>query len=120
MKINTERRIINRVKVNNICADYRLLDPRFWAEARAQGKTISRDINLEGMSFGAEDVLPENSFLSLKLNFGGNEKTEDICARVIRVKKLKQAGYEIGVTFSWWKNDEDKINLMRFISPVIA
>jgi len=111
----TERRRDKRFKVNKTSAGYRMVDPKFWAECRAQGHNLLRDISLRGISFKSCDILPKYSVLNLKLKLQDAIKISDIFGRIVRVRKLPSKDYEIGINFSWWSKEEDKINLLRFL-----
>ncbi|MFH2136914.1 MAG: PilZ domain-containing protein [Candidatus Omnitrophota bacterium] len=110
-----ERRQYKRIKVEKIGADYRLVDPNFWAQSRAQGKNSLQDISLSGASFNTGDILPEDSVLDLNLKLGSLINIDGICGRIVRVRKLTSENFEIGVVFSWWEREEDKQNLVKFM-----
>ncbi len=118
MEKKQERRKYKRVKIAKVDAGYRLVDPKFWAEFRSKGNNLLRDISLSGVSFKSGDSLPKNSVLCLELKLGNMIKIGDICGRIVRVRKLENEEYEIGVNFSWWAKEEDKVRVIRYLDAV--
>lgn len=110
-----ERRKDKRIKISKVGADYRLVDFNFWAEFRSHGSNTLQDISLGGVSFTSSDAMPYDSLMSLNLKIGDVVKIGDIYGRVVRIRKLENKEYEIGVNFSWWDKEEDKKNLVKFL-----
>ena len=110
-----EKREHKRIKISKIAADYQLVDFNFWAEFRSQGTNLLKDISLGGISFTACDAMPRDSLVTLNIKIGDMIKIDDLYGRVVRVRELKSKEYEIGINFSWWDKEEDKINLVRLL-----
>ena len=110
-----ERRKYKRIKISKVGADYRLVDFNFWAESRSHGTNSLKDISLGGISFTACEIMPYDSLISLNLKIGDMIKIGDVYGRVVRMRELKNNEYEIGINFSWWDKEEDKINLVKLL-----
>ncbi|MFH1061695.1 MAG: PilZ domain-containing protein [Candidatus Omnitrophota bacterium] len=115
MDKNNERRKDKRVKIEKVDADYKLVDFNFWAECRAKGTNLLKDISAGGISFSTSDTLPKNSLMSLNLTLGDMVKVGDIYGRVVRIRDISNNNHEIGINFSWWDNDADKKNLVKLL-----
>jgi hypothetical protein len=113
--MNDERRKDKRIKIEKLDADYKLVDFNFWAEARAKGTNLLKDISAGGISFSTSDILPENSLMSFNLNLGDMVKVGDVYGRIVRIRDIGNANHEIGINFSWWDNDADKKNLVKML-----
>jgi len=96
-------------------ADYRLVDFTFFAEFCARGSKVLRDVSLGGISFDSEDDLPADSLVRLTLRLGDTLQIGDVCGRIVRIRKINAGKYEIGVRFSWWGREEDKIKLVNVL-----
>ena len=110
-----ERRKYKRFTIEKVGADYRMVDPKFWAVFSSQGRETLCNISLGGVSFSSSDVLPKDSFLSLKLKLGEMIRIGELYGRIVRIRKLDRKKYEIGVNFSWWGKDEDKVDLAHYM-----
>ncbi len=115
MDARIERRKFKRVRIDAAGADYQMVDFTFWAQARAKGREHLLNISLGGMSFKSPDDLPNESLLTIKLKVGDFVRIGDLCGPIVRVRNIDTHTYEVGVSFSWWKNDEDKKSLSRVI-----
>lgn len=115
MQVQYERRKYKRFKVKKIDTDYQLIDFTFWSEFRSHGRKLLKDISLGGICFFSEDILPEDSLLSLKLKVRNGTDFSDIYGRVVRSRQTADKGYEIGVDFTWWTKEEDKKSLVDFL-----
>ena len=115
MTENIERRKFKRVRITEAGADYEMVDFTFWAQARAKGKEHVLNISLGGMSFKSSDDLPNESLLRIRLKVGTLVRIGDVCGRIVRARYLDHNTYEIGVSFSWWNNDDDRKSLSRVI-----
>lgn len=110
-----EKRRYKRIKISKIVADYRLVDSNFWAEFRSCGTNLLNNISLGGISFSSSDILPKDSLMTLKVRIGDMVKINGVYGRIIRIRKLKNKKHEIGISFSWWDKEEDKINLVKLL-----
>jgi c-di-GMP-binding flagellar brake protein YcgR len=115
MNHKKERRKYKRVKVEKVDADYKLVDFNFWAEYRAKGSNLLKDISAGGISFSTTEALPENSLMSLNLTIGDMVKVGDVYGRVVRIRDLGDDHHEVGINFSWWENETDKKNLVNLL-----
>jgi len=111
-----ERRKYKRIRIEQVDADYRLVDFNFWAESRSRGHHLLKDISVGGMSFNTEDALPKDTLMSLNLKLGDMIKIGDIYGRVVRISRLDDGKYDIGINFSWWDRDEDKKSLATILN----
>ncbi len=110
-----ERRKFKRSKIDIAGVDYRLMDFSFMAEFCARGSKRLRDISLGGISFNAQDSLPHDSLMHLTLIIGDTIKLGDICGRIVRIRKIDEHTYEIGVRFSWWGREKDKKTMVKLL-----
>ncbi|MDD5746930.1 MAG: PilZ domain-containing protein [Candidatus Omnitrophica bacterium] len=110
-----ERRNYRRMTFNQAGADYRLVDFTLMAESRARGSKLLRDVSLGGISFDSDDHLPADSLVQLTLRLGDTLNIGDICGRIVRIRKTDTHKYEIGVRFSWWGKEEDKMKLVNVL-----
>ncbi|MBI4846156.1 MAG: PilZ domain-containing protein [Candidatus Omnitrophica bacterium] len=110
-----EKRRFKRIKVEHTDANYHLVDFTFWAQPLASGVNQLRDISLGGISFNSKDCLPKDSLLNLNIKIMDLFKINDLCGRIVRVRQLDDKDYEIGVNFSWWSSEQDKVKLFEFL-----
>ncbi|MCG2711944.1 MAG: PilZ domain-containing protein [Candidatus Omnitrophica bacterium] len=103
-----DKRQSRRRAAHNVFVSLRPLDPqvwfRFWNGAES---FTARDISLVGVGVYSREKIPEGTPLSIDLRLGRQTSSIRIFGRVEWVVK-EDGQYRAGVSFSWWKDDQDK------------
>lgn len=105
--MDTERRYSQRRKADNISISLRPLDPQVWFRFWSGTEYTIRDISMVGVGLCSKERMPEGTPISLDIRLDKNEHSIRIFGKVEWV--CEDVGtYRTGISFSWWKDDQDK------------
>ena len=105
-----EKRKFQRVNVPGLKVSFKLLDPRTWSTYHDKTLEPISNISLGGLA------LKTNHELSIKAPIGIDIKISPDCETIrtfgriawIRKNETQSNNFDLGISFSWWKRDEDK------------
>lgn len=112
---SNEKRKCKRVTPNNASISLRPLDPQLWYRFWGGTDCALYDISFVGAGVYSTEPLPEGGCLSIDLKLKENIKNIVVFAKIIWVKKEAENRYRAGVSFSWWRDYQDKYTLNDFI-----
>lgn len=105
-----EKRHFQRVVLPGMSCSFKLLDPRTWSTY--QDKTLNdvQDISIGGLRVCTKNELSLKAPVGVDIKIDSNQETIRTFGRVAWISKINQVSndYSVGISFSWWKNDEEK------------
>ncbi len=112
-----EKRQSERKKARNTSVSLRPLDPQIWFKFWGGTECLMRDISQVGIGIYCKEELPVGTRLSIDLRLG--KKTSDIriFGRIAWLVKEKNK-YRAGVSFAWWKDDQDRKTVDNFVEKL--
>ena len=117
--MDKERRYSQRKTAKNITVSLRPLDPkvlfRYW---NATDCNI-HDVSMVGVGVCSQENIPIGTPLSVDLRLGERAATIRIFGRVQWVRK-EEAGFRAGVSFTWWKDDQDKKTASTYLEKLAS
>ncbi|MFH1094255.1 MAG: PilZ domain-containing protein [Candidatus Omnitrophota bacterium] len=105
--MDKERRYSIRKEARNISVSLRPLDPSVWFRCWNGTECIIRDMSMVGVGVFSKENIPQGTPLSVDLRLGESAATIRIFGKVAWVIKEENC-FRSGVSFSWWKDDQDK------------
>ncbi|MFH1459600.1 MAG: PilZ domain-containing protein [Candidatus Omnitrophota bacterium] len=119
-----EKRKFKRVFVPGLKASFKLLDPRTWSTYHDKKITNVANISLGGLALKTNTLLSLQSPIGLDIKVDSADDPIRTFGRVAWIKKEANANaeddYTLGVSFSWWKKEEDKKIIFDAIQKQIA
>jgi len=113
-----EKRRSRRKQVRNMAISLRPLDPQVWFRFWSGTECTLRDISLVGVGVYARDNIPVGTLLSINLRLGKRASTIRVFGKI--AWSCEESGrYRTGISFSWWKDDQDKIHLSNFLEKLM-
>ncbi|MBI4844871.1 MAG: PilZ domain-containing protein [Candidatus Omnitrophica bacterium] len=104
-----EKRKFIRVNVPNIRVSFKLLDPRTWSSYHEKNITPVENISLGGVALKTANELTVKAPIGLDLRYDPEKESIRTFGRVAWIKKESgDKEYSLGISFSWWKREEDK------------
>ena len=110
-----EKRQCTRRQVNGDAAvSLRPLDPQVWCRYWGETEYSIRDISMVGIGISSRENITPGARLSIDLRLGKATSSIRVFGKVAWV--IKEADqYRAGVSFSWWRDDQDKKVVTRFV-----
>ena len=102
-----ERRYSRRKAARNVSISLRPLDPKIWFRYWSAVDCNIRDMSIVGIGIYSNENIPIGMPLSVDLRLGEKAVAIRIFGRVEWIKK-EEGHFRAGVSFSWWKDDQDK------------
>ena|SRR3990167_3481317 len=117
MNKDIERRKFNRVGIIGSYVQYKVLNAAKWSLYQDKLEEPVKNISTGGVCFDSKDPISPNTLLGLNIKFNEAAMPIKIFGRVAwsRDKKEEDKKFEIGVIFSGWTKDRDKLELNKFI-----
>lgn len=104
----SERRRFKRIEIGQAKISLRPLDPQIWFMFWDGLEYTLRDISLVGIGLYSKEVLPEGTPLSIDLRLNKEIGNIRVFGKVAWIKKDENGWFRTGVSFSWWKDEQDK------------
>ena len=117
--MDRERRNSTRRLVESSSISLRPLDPQVWFRFWSGAECKMRDISMVGAGIVSNESIPVGTPLSIDLRLGKNNSTIRIFGKVEWVAKDSDM-YRTGVSFSWWKDDQDKNIVGWFLEKLVG
>lgn len=117
MKEYDEKRKSERVKIPGVKASFKLLDPRSWSSYLEKNITSVQNISFGGIALQTNNPLAVKSPIGIDIKLNSDHESIRTFGRVAWIKKdeAKVDNYNMGISFSWWKQEEDKKVVHDFI-----
>ena len=112
--MDKERRYSRRKAARNIYVSLRPLDPQVWFRYWNGTECLMRDISMVGVGVVSNAKIPVGTPLSIDLKLGKTGSIIRIFGKIIWIIQEKDQ-YRSGVSFSWWKEDQDKKTAGSFL-----
>ena len=113
--VQEEKRKFKRVSIPDVKVNYKLLDPRTWSTYHEKFLNLVENISLGGLAVIGVTEMPLHAPVGVDINLGyGHDKVIKAFGRVAWIKK-QQDNYMLGISFSWWKKEDDKKILFNLI-----
>jgi len=105
-----EKRKFERVKIPGAKASFKLLDPRTWSTYQEKIFEPISDISLGGVAFKTINELNVKTPVGIDLKISPEHKIIRTFGRIAWIKRENPQSnvFNLGISFSWWKRDEDK------------
>ncbi len=120
MERKEQRRSKRRI-ARGIGLSLRPLNPDVWFRFWNANDCELKDISLVGVGVKFKEKVPLGSRLSLDLRLGSSRQTIRIFGKVQWIVQEENNSFRAGVSFSWWKDDQDKGAVSRYMDtlPVV-
>ncbi|MFH1460689.1 MAG: PilZ domain-containing protein [Candidatus Omnitrophota bacterium] len=113
-----EKRFSKRRKAQNIYLDLHSLDPQIWFRYWGDQNCLLRDISLVGVGVYLQERFSLGMPLSIDIQLGKSSgQNIRVFGRVCWVRQ-EDKNYRTGISFSWWKNDQDKKELNSYLEKL--
>ena len=117
--MDKERRYSKRKASKNISVSLRSLDPKVWFPYWNGIEYTMRDMSMVGIGVYSKEKLPIGTPLSVDLRLSQTSATIRIFGRIQWVEK-EQDCFRSGVSFTWWKDDQDKKIAGSFLERLVS
>ncbi|MBU4478762.1 MAG: PilZ domain-containing protein [Candidatus Omnitrophica bacterium] len=111
---SAEKRQCRRRVARDVGITLRPLDPRVWFQFWSGTECEMRDISLVGAGIYSKDKIPEGTPLSVDIRLGKSADTIRIFGKIAWAHQENEQ-YRMGVSFFWWKEEEDKKIVDSFV-----
>ncbi|MFH1063232.1 MAG: PilZ domain-containing protein [Candidatus Omnitrophota bacterium] len=117
-----EKRQYKRVALPGVSCSFKLLDPRTWSTYLDKTLNDVQDISIGGLRFSTKNELSLKAPVGVDIKINPSQEAIRTFGRVAWIKKENpaDADYSVGISFSWWKNDEEKKLVYDAISKQIS
>jgi len=117
--MNKEKRYSKRMIARNSTIALRPLDPKVWFRFWSGTDCGLRDISMVGIGIVCQSKMPVGTPLSIDLKLGKTGRIIRIFGKIAWVMPDKEM-YRAGVSFSWWKEDQDRKQVGDFLQRLTA
>ena len=109
-----EKRSYERVEVPGIKANFKMLNLRSYSTYLEKTPESIENLSLGGVSLKASALFENKSPIAIDLKLDSENYLMRIFGRIAWVKQVENE-YLMGVSFSWWNNEEDKKRVREMI-----
>lgn len=105
-----EKRKFERSKIPGSKVSFKLLDPRTYSTYHEKILEPITNISLGGICFRTKNELPVKAPIGIDIKIDAEKESIRTFGRIAWIKRTspESSDYDLGVSFSWWNNDEDK------------
>ncbi len=105
-----EKRKYKRVTLPEMRCSFKLLDPRTWSTYLDKTINEVQDISIGGLRLSTKNELNLKAPIGIDIKINPAQDSIRTFGRVAWIKKGNQESdeYDVGISFSWWKNEEEK------------
>jgi len=105
-----EKRRHKRVFLPEMRCSFKLLDPRTWSTYLDKTVNKVHDISIGGLRLNTKNKLSLKAPIGIDIKINSAQTSIRTFGRVAWIKKetQKSEAYDVGISFSWWKNDDEK------------
>ncbi|MFH1061688.1 MAG: PilZ domain-containing protein [Candidatus Omnitrophota bacterium] len=116
--MDKDRRNSARKEAKNSSISLRPLDPQVWFRFWNSAEYSMRDISMVGAGVVSNERIPIGTPLSIDLRLSKDISTIRVFGKVEWI--TEDAGmYRTGVSFSWWKDDQDKQLVNEYLGKLL-
>lgn len=117
--MDMDRRNSARKEAKSSSISLRPLDPQVWFRFWSGTECSMKDISMVGAGVVSNERIPIGTPLSIDLRLGKGNSTIRIFGKVKWISE--DAGmYRTGVSFSWWKDDQDKNTVGQYLENLVS
>jgi len=116
--MNKNRRYSKRKIAKNIFIALHPLNPQAWFRYWSESECIMRDISMVGVGIYSGENIPAGLPLSLDLRLGRNNPSTIRIFGKTKWSKKEDDKYRIGISFSWWMDDQDRKIVNRYLEKI--
>ena len=110
-----EKRTFERIELPTVTANFNVLNLRSYSTYLEKTPKTIENLSLGGISLKAKDLFEQKCPIAIDLKIGSDNYLMRIFGRIAWVKPVENDDYLMGVSFSWWDNDEDKKRVRELI-----
>lgn len=105
-----EKRKFLRVNIPELRVSFKLLDPRTWSTYHEKMLNSIQNISLGGIALKTTNELAVKSPIGIDIRISPEQESIRTFGRVSWIRKDASVDneYTMGISFSWWKREEDK------------
>ncbi|MBU1044222.1 MAG: PilZ domain-containing protein [Candidatus Omnitrophica bacterium] len=105
-----EKRQYKRVALPGVRCSFKLLDPRTWSTYHDKTINDVQDISIGGLRLSTKNEFSLKAPIGVDIKMDSSSELIRTFGRVAWIRKENQDSedYNVGISFSWWKNDEEK------------
>ncbi|MDD5747086.1 MAG: PilZ domain-containing protein [Candidatus Omnitrophica bacterium] len=109
-KFYEEKRKFSRVNIPELRVSFKLLDPRTWSTYHEKMLNPIKNISLGGIALKTTSELAVKSPVGIDIRISPEHEAIRTFGRVAWIRKETAVDneYTMGISFSWWKKEEDK------------
>ncbi len=109
-RFSNEKRKFQRVNIPDLKVSFKLLDPRTWSTYHEKRLDSVANISLGGISLKTNNELAVKAPIGIDIKINPDLDPIRTFGRVAWIKKEPDIDneYSLGISFSWWKREEDK------------
>jgi len=109
-KVYDEKRKFLRVNIPELRVSFKLLDPRTWSTYHEKRLNLTENISLGGIALKTTNELAIKSPVGVDIRISPEHEAIRTFGRVAWIRKdpAVENEYTMGISFSWWKREEDK------------
>ena len=105
-----EKRKFPRVNIPGSKVSFKLLDPRSWSTYHEKSLNSVENISIGGLALKTNTELALKSPIGVDIKLSPELEIIRTFGRVAWIKRNRASDndFTMGISFSWWKKDEDK------------
>lgn len=105
-----EKRKFQRVNIPGAKVSFKLLDPRTWSTYQEKILEPISNISLGGVAFKTINDLSVKTPVGVDIKISPEHDTIRTFGRIAWIERENPQSnvFNLGISFSWWKHDEDK------------
>jgi hypothetical protein len=109
-KFYDEKRKFQRVDTPELRVSFKLLDPRTWSTYHEKTLNPVQNFSLGGLALTTSNELAVKAPVGIDIKISPAHDAIRTFGRVAWIRKNtdKNNEYTLGISFSWWKREEDK------------
>ncbi len=105
-----EKRKFFRANVPGLKASLKLLDPRTYSTFHEKILEPVHNISLGGMGLRTKTELPVKAPIGVDIKISPKHESIRTFGRIVWIRRSETQSndFDLGISFSWWNNEEDK------------
>ena len=105
-----EKRKFLRANVPGLKVSFKLLDPRTYSTYHEKIIDSAANISLGGLALRTKTELPVKSPIGVDIKISPAHQSIRTFGRIAWIKRTdpQSSSFDLGISFSWWNNEEDK------------
>ena len=105
-----EKRKFQRTNIPGLKVSFKLLDPRNYSTYHEKIIDSAANISLGGLALRTKTELPVKSPIGVDIKISPKHESIRTFGRIAWIKRSdpQTSDFDVGISFSWWNNEEDK------------